>query len=247
MCSDISYNPEAEREKFIALADHRKRQEEWAKRNQQRTTLPDAYGEFLSTLADWDWFVTITFRDILPRDLAIARIEEWLADIQAAVGGKQIGWILAEEFGRIGGRYHCRMLVTGVGKERRKFWWNEAFRRFGRSEIRPFDPRKAAAFYAAKYAAKQLGQIQFGGLLSGRNLHQLISLPNGKRHWDDSLSSSSAGVATHSLIAPSAEVESYFYRNIGKSNRAYRKSRTRNIQKVSDQTGQTVPQNRKLF
>ncbi len=231
----------------MALADHRKRQEEWAKRNQQRETLPDAYGEFLSKLADWDWFVTITFRDILPRDLAIARIEEWLADIQAGVGGKQIGWILAEEFGRIGGRHHCHMLVTGVGKERRKFWWNEAFRRFGRSEIRPFDPRKAAAFYAAKYAAKQLGQIQFGGLLAGRNLHQLTSLPNGKRHWHDSLSSSSAGVATHSLIAPSAEVESYFYRNIGKSNRAYRKSRTRNIQKVSDETGQTVPQNRKLF
>jgi Phage integrase family len=86
-----------------------------------------------------DWFVTITFRDILPRDLAIARIEEWLADIQAGVGGKQIGWILAEEFGRIGGRYHCHMLVTGVGRERRKFWWSEAFRRFGRSEIRPFD------------------------------------------------------------------------------------------------------------
>src|ERR1700730_520093 len=155
----------------MALADHRKRQEEWAKRDQQRAKLPDAYGEFLSKLADWDLFSTITCRDILPRDLAIARIEEWLADIQAAVCGKQIGWILAEEFGRIGGRYHCHMLVTGVGKERRTFWWNEAFRRFGRSEIRPFDPRKAAAFYAAKYAAKQLGQIQFGGLPAGHNPH----------------------------------------------------------------------------
>ena len=201
----------------MALADHRMRQEDWAKRRQHGAMLPEAYGEFLSKLANWDWFVTITFRDILPRDLAIARIEEWLADIQAGVGGKQIGWILAEEFGRIGGRYHCHMLVTGVGRERRKFWWSEAFRRFGRSEIRPFDPRKAAAFYAAK----QLGEIQFGGLLSGRNLHHLTSLPNGKRHWDDSLSPSSAGVATHSL--------------------------SRNIQEVSDESGQTVLQNRKLF
>ena len=80
------------------------RQEAWAKSKQLRAMLPDAYGEYLSKLAKWDWFVTITFRDILPRDLAIARIEEWLADIQALVGGKQIGWILAEEFGRIGGR-----------------------------------------------------------------------------------------------------------------------------------------------
>jgi hypothetical protein len=231
----------------MGLADHRMRQEAWAKRKQQRAMLPDAYGEFLSKLAEWDWFVTITFRDILPRDLAIARVQEWLADIQAQVGGKQIGWILAEEFGRIGGRYHCHMLVTGAGKERRKFWWSEAFRRFGRSEIRPFDPQKAAAFYAAKYAAKQLGEIQFGGLLSGRNLHHLTSLPNGQRRWDDSLSSSSAGVATHSVIAPSAEVESFFYKRIGKSSRPNRKRRTRNIQKVSDESGQTVPQNRKLF
>src|SRR5260370_10726995 len=123
------------------------------------------------------------------------------------------------------------MLVTGVGKERRKFWWSEAFRRFGRSEIRPFDPRKAAAFYAAKYAAKQLGQIQFGGLLSGRNLHQLISLPNGQRHWDDSLSPSSAGVATHSLIAPSPENENDFYRKIWETTKHNRKSATPNIQK----------------
>ncbi len=108
-------------------------------------------------------------------------------------------------------------------------------------------PSKAAAFYAAKYAAKQLGEIQFGGLLSGRNLHHLTSLPNGQRRWDDSLSSRSAGVATHSVIAPSAEVESFFYKRIGKSTRPNRKRRTRNIQKVSDESGQTVPQNRKLF
>jgi len=81
--------------------------------------------------------------------------------------------------------------------------------------VRP--SQRAAAFYAAK----QLGEIQFGGLLSGRNLHHLTSLPNGKRHWDDSLSPSSAGVATHSL--------------------------SRNIQEVSDESGQTVLQNRKLF
>src|SRR5258708_13618552 len=104
----------------MALADHRKRQEEWAKRNQHRAMLPDAYGEFLSNLADWDWFVTITFRDILPRDLAIARIEEWLADIQAGAGGKQIGWVLAAEFWRICGRYHCPILGARVRKDRSK-------------------------------------------------------------------------------------------------------------------------------
>jgi len=37
----------------MALADHRMRQEDWAKRKQHRAMLPDAYGEFLSKLADW--------------------------------------------------------------------------------------------------------------------------------------------------------------------------------------------------
>jgi len=174
--------------------------------------LPDAYGEFLSKLAKWNWFVTITFREIPPRDLAIARIEEWLADIQAGVGGKQIGWILAEEFGRIGGRYHCHMLVTGVGKERRKFWWSEAFRRFGRSEIRPFDPQLAAAFYAAKYAAKQLGFIHFGGMLAGTTLHQFAHAPDGRREWRDALNESGKGVATHGVVSPSVDLPRDFYR-----------------------------------
>lgn len=76
---------------FMALTDHRVRQEEFMKRKQQRAVLPEVYGQFISALAEWDWFVTITFREIVVRDLAVARIEEWLADIQAAAGGKQIG------------------------------------------------------------------------------------------------------------------------------------------------------------
>src|SRR5437764_4559173 len=132
----------------MTLTDHRMRQEEWGRRSQQRAALPEAYGEFISTLALWDWFVTLTFREAIVRDLAVTRIEAWLADIQAAVGGKQIGWLLAEEFGRMGGRYHCHLLVTGVEGQTRKFWWSEAFRRFGRSEIRPFNPEQAAEGFA---------------------------------------------------------------------------------------------------
>ena len=196
----------------MALADHRMRQEEWARRRQQTAMLPEAYGEFISTLAGWDWFVTITFREITVRDLAVARIEEWLADIQGAVGGKQIGWLLAEEFGRVGGRYHCHLLVTGVVNQTRKFWWREAFRQFGRSEIRPFDREQAAAFYAAKYAAKQLGFIHFGGMLGGKMLHQFAHAPDGRREWRDTLNESSEGIGTHGVVSPSVDLQRDFYR-----------------------------------
>ena len=48
-----------------------------------------------------------------------------------------IGWVVAEEFGRAGGRWHVHLLVRGVQHLRRKKWWKRAFRRFGRSRIEP--------------------------------------------------------------------------------------------------------------
>jgi hypothetical protein len=48
-----------------------------------------------------------------------------------------IGWVIAEEFGRAGGRWHVHLLVRGVPYLRRKKWWKRAFTRFGRSRIEP--------------------------------------------------------------------------------------------------------------
>ncbi len=48
-----------------------------------------------------------------------------------------IGWVIAEEFGRAGGRWHVHLLVSGVQHLHRKKWWKRAFVRFGRSRIEP--------------------------------------------------------------------------------------------------------------
>ena len=48
-----------------------------------------------------------------------------------------IGWVIAEEFGRVGGRWHLHLLIRGVQHLRRKKWWKRAFRRFGRNRIEP--------------------------------------------------------------------------------------------------------------
>jgi hypothetical protein len=48
-----------------------------------------------------------------------------------------IGWVIAEEFGRIGGRWHAHILIRGVQHIRRKKWWRRAFIRFGRNRIEP--------------------------------------------------------------------------------------------------------------
>jgi hypothetical protein len=95
-------------------------------------------------------------------DKALAEINSYLFDLQLAAD-KPIRAMIAEEFGRIGGRYHAHALVAGVAHLRRDDWWEQAFKRFGRTRISPFDAARNGAFYAAKYASKQLGALHFFG------------------------------------------------------------------------------------
>jgi hypothetical protein len=186
----------------MGLADHRLAQERWALRCRQRRQLQRAFGEFMADLAKWDWFMNpISFRDEglggpPVRDAALSRITEFFDLVQRAES-KPVGWVVAEEFGRLGGRYHCHGLVTGVADQYRKFWWAEAFRRFGYTKIEPFDRERGAAFYAAKYAAKQLGGLHFGGTLAGNVLSEL------------EMPSSVGGKQT---VISSAELPKQFYR-----------------------------------
>lgn len=54
-----------------------------------------------------------------------------------AVATRTIGWVIAEEFGRVGGRWHVHLLVGGARHIRRKKCWRRAFVRFGRNRIEP--------------------------------------------------------------------------------------------------------------
>jgi len=186
----------------MALVDHSRKTERFAKERQVRGQLPDAFGEFLAGLADWDWFVNpITFRGDAPcSDGAMKRIGEWLADLEVHAG-KPIGWVIAEEFGPLGGRPHCHGLICGVSHLHMQFWWAEAFRRFGRTRIDPFDPARAGAFYAAKYAAKALGAIHFGGTLAGVELSHVVRPDGAQRSWVDSLTKSSEPSRTHAVTS----------------------------------------------
>ena len=197
----------------MALVDHSRKTERLAKERQVRAQLPDEYGGFLAGLAAWDWFVNpITFRGDAPcSDGAMKSIEEWLADLETHAG-KPIGWLVAEEFGAVGGRWHCHALICGVSHLRRQFWWDEAFRRFGRTRIEPFDPARAGAFYAAKYAAKALGAIHFGGTLAGVELSRVVRPEGIRRSWADSLTESSLPSRTHAVTSPSANIEKGFFR-----------------------------------
>jgi hypothetical protein len=108
------------------------------------------------------------------KDLALIEIKDYLFELQEA-GEQPINWMIAEEFGTVSGRHHCHLLVAGVGHVRRDHWWKIAFERFGRTRIEPFDREKAAAFYCAKYAAKQVGGIHFGGPSPGESYAAVLT------------------------------------------------------------------------
>jgi hypothetical protein len=158
------------------LIDRRIDQERWARENRERRKLPPAFGKFLMDLASWDWFVNpLSFRDGGPGsgapvpDFALRQIKEYLLLVQRDAG-PPIGWVLAEEFGRLGGRWHCHVLITGVRQLSRDFWRREANRRFGYSRIEAFNQQWGAAYYTAKYAGRSPGEIHFGGTLAGIHL-----------------------------------------------------------------------------
>lgn len=145
------------------LTDHRFQVEADYRRIAQRRAQADHWGHWLSELRLWDWFYTVTFRDELrAKPHVIKDIKRWLLDV-TEMGGQNPSWALAEEWGRAGGRYHVHGLVAGVQGVSRRFAWSEAFRRFGRSQVVPCERSSAAAFYAAKYASKALGNVWLGG------------------------------------------------------------------------------------
>ncbi len=99
-------------------------------------------------------------------DRALVELSDFFCELQEAAE-RPIKVLIAEEFGRAAGRYHCHALVGGVAHLRRDEWWETAFKRFGRTLIEPFDPAQGAAFYCAKYAAKQIGNLHLKGQFPG--------------------------------------------------------------------------------
>jgi len=99
-------------------------------------------------------------------DFVRSMIMNFFEQLQIAAG-KPIAWVMAEDFGRIAGRFHCHALVDGVGDLNTDYWRGEAFRRFGISRIDPYEPSRGAARYLARNALSANGNLHFGGTLAG--------------------------------------------------------------------------------
>jgi len=88
-------------------------------------------------------------------------IETWLLDVQR-LAGLPIGWVTAEEFGRLGGRWHCHILVAGVSRVNRKWCLSEA-----QHADRTLRPDTRGSLLHSQVRGRLPGALHFGGSLAG--------------------------------------------------------------------------------
>ena len=134
----------------------------------------DAWGAWISGLASWDWFATLTFRD--PRSneqergwtkigtqYASRAFKAFVKAVQKETPEK-IRWVCGVEYQHWRGVPHYHALLSGVRNVRRMdfvdWWWD----RYGIARILPYKER--ASFYITKYVIKALGDIFFSNSLT---------------------------------------------------------------------------------
>ncbi len=151
------------------LTDHRILQERWCSERRWRGRVAREVCEFVSQLAAWDWFATLTFARALTAEVGVREASAFFTLLGFAAV-EPVGWFAAAEVGRLGRRVHCHCLVTGVSSLQPAIWQQLACNEFGRTTLEFFDPKRAAARYTTKLIAGKLSAFDLGGTLNGADL-----------------------------------------------------------------------------
>lgn len=116
-----------------------------------------AWGEWLGGFP-WDAWGTLTFRWADPTHAQLDRAFGRFITTVRMWADDEAPYFLGHEVGA-GGRAHLHCLIGGLrgwdGAQRSRLWgwW---FKRYGRCEVRGYDPEKGAAHYVSKYITKAL-------------------------------------------------------------------------------------------
>lgn len=136
--------------------------------------LSQAWGQWLSGLAEWDWFVTMTFKDPAPNSrgwtkpgwaTAKRAWGEFLSQAQPTLG--ELAWVRCFEIQGWRGVPHVHALVGNCDPSvRRLSLVDWAWDRWGMARVLEYDPELGARYYLGKYLVKGLASIDFGGILT---------------------------------------------------------------------------------
>lgn len=101
---------------------------------------------------NWDWFVTLTFKDLPTTYTAHNRLRRWLVTL-ARQEKRRIGYYMAMEFTKVGVP-HFHLLMGNLNGVRRDKYWKSWFRDNGRARILPYNSKLGAGYYLTKYVIK---------------------------------------------------------------------------------------------
>lgn len=121
---------------------------------------------------DWDWFATLTFRDLPKTYTAINRTKKWLTAIKKQEK-RSISYFMCMEWTKVQNRPHTHLLIGNLEGVRRDRWWFTWFTWYGRARILPYNKELGAGYYLTKYVVKdiyQSGMFEIEGLQRDRQL-----------------------------------------------------------------------------
>ena len=121
--------------------------------NRQVNPLRLAWVDLLNRY-NWDWFATLTFRDLPKSYTAVNRVKKWLAAIQKDEK-RPLGYFMATEWFKTRECPHFHLLMGNLEDVRRDKWWQVWFTWYGRNRILPYDKEKGAGYYLTKYIVKE--------------------------------------------------------------------------------------------
>ncbi|MBA7555026.1 hypothetical protein ES705_47671 [subsurface metagenome] len=147
--------------------------------------LKQAWGDWVSQLYPWQWFVTLTFRDRTPEEIsrgwtkvghayAKTAYNQFLGFLQPALGA--LYWCRAFETQYWRGVPHIHALVGGLDSLEyapvAAWYWQ----RYGFIRVLEYDEQLGAGYYLCKYIIKELGDVQFSPSLIMKHNSSILKL-----------------------------------------------------------------------
>lgn len=122
-------------------------------------TVKAAWGDWLSTNWQWEWFVTLTFRDnSVGRGKADSLWRRWVAEIEKSAQTAP-AFVRVTEYQRYRGVPHYHALMMNVEGLRRLKWLDRWVSLAGWARVLPYDYRNGASYYISKYIAKDIAEV----------------------------------------------------------------------------------------
>ena len=111
-----------------------------------------AWGEWIESLADWEWFATFSFKyPTSPRMANHLWRKHWLRPLEDGVD-RQVHFIRVLENESTNIHYHC--LMSGIKNQKASIWERAWHNIGGIAKIEPYDCELGGAYYIGRKCAQ---------------------------------------------------------------------------------------------